>query len=202
MINKCQLSKQVVFFFQSSSIPINVIRKTPIVIFFSPIVIFSAADTCLSLYVYHLSPYSFKSIVHVNSYKDYYNGAFRLIIVNLPNAVIWSSESVCFHVFIWFSVNCVWWVLIGPEIRRGWSKLADGKQVPSRFSLPCLWQVSSLYGCWQNGRPSDWHAMTDHAHLINFVTVSLSQSVASPAVCYWPPMSTNEIIFFAISEII
>lgn len=132
------------FFFQSSSIPINVIRKTPIVIFFSPIVIFSAADTCLSLYVYHLSPYSFKSIVHVNSYKDYYNGAFRLIIVNLPNAVIWSSESVCFHVFIWFSVNCVWWVLIGPGIRRGWSKLADGKQVPSRFSLPCFWQVSSL----------------------------------------------------------
>lgn len=202
MINKCQLSKQVVFFFQSSSIPINVIRKTPIVIFFSPIVIFSAADTCLSLYVHHLSPYSFKSIVHVNSYKDYYNGAFRLIIVNLPNAVIWSSESVCFHVFIWFSVNCVWWVLIGPGIRRGWSKLADGKQVPSRFSLPCLWQVSSLYGCWQNGRPSDWHAMTDHAHLINFVTVSLSQSVASPAVCYWPPMSTNEMIFFAISEIV
>lgn len=202
MINKCQLSKQVVSFFQSSSIPINVIRKTPIVIFFSPIVIFSAADTCFSLYVYHLSPYSFKSIVHVNSYKDYYNGAFRLIIVNLPNAVIWSSESVCFHVFIWFSVNCVWWVLIGPGIRRGWSKLADGKQVPSRFSLPCLWQVSSLYGCWQNGRPSDWHAMTDHAHLINFVTVSLSQSVASPAVCYWPPMSTNEMIFFAISEIV
>lgn len=190
------------FFFQSSSIPINVIRKTPIVIFFSPIVIFSAADTCLSLYVYHLSPYSFISIIHVNSYKDYYNGAFRLIIVNLPNAVIWSSESVCFHVFIWFSVNCVWWVLIGPGIRRGWSKLADGKQVPSRFSLPCLWQVSSLYGCWQNGRPSDWHAMTDHAHLINFVTVSLSQSVASPAVCYWPPMSTNEMIFFAISEIV
>lgn len=202
MINKYQLSKQVVFFFNRHPFQLTLSGKLRSLFFFSPIVIFSAADTCLSLYVYHLSPYSFKSIVHVNSYKDYYNGAFRLIIVNLPNAVIWSSESVCFHVFIWFSVNCVWWVLIGPGIRRGWSKLADGKQVPSRFSLPCFWQVSSLYGCWQNGRPSDWHAMTDHAHLINFVTVSLSQSVASPAVCYWPPMSTNEMIFFDISEIV
>lgn len=178
------------FFFNRHPFQLTLSGKLRSLFFFSPIVIFSAADTCLSLYVYHLSPYSFKSIVHVNSYKDYYNGAFRLIIVNLPNAVIWSS------------VNCVWWVLIGPGIRQGWSKLADGKQVPSRFSLPCFWQVSSLYGCWQNGRPSDWHAMTDHAHLINFVTVSLSQSVASPAVCYWPPMSTNEMIFFAISEIV
>lgn len=194
--------KQTIFFFNRHPFQLTLSGKLRSLFFFSPIVIFSAADTCLSLYVYHSSPYSFKSIVHVNSYKDYYNGAFRLIIVNLQNVVIWSSESVCFHVFIWFSVNCVWWVLIGPGIRRGWSKLADGKQVPSRFSLPCLWQVSSLYGCWQNGRPSDWHAMTDHAHLINFVTVSLSQSVASPAVCYWPPMSTNEIIFFAISKIV
>lgn len=70
-----------------------------------------------------------------------------------------------------FSVNCVCRFLIGPGIRRGWSKLADGKQVPSRFRLPCLWQVSSLYCCWQNGQPADWHAMTGHAHLINFVTV-------------------------------
>lgn len=144
MINKCQLSKQVVFFFNRHPFQLTLSGKLRSLFFFSPIVIFSAADTCLSLYVYHLSPYSFKLIVHVNSYKDYYNGAFRLIIVNLPNAVIWSSESVCFHVFIWFSVNCVWWVLIGPGIRRGWSKLADGKQVPSRFSLPCFWQVSSL----------------------------------------------------------
>lgn len=94
-----------------------------------------------------------------------------------------------------FSVNCVCRFLIGPGIRRGWSKLADGKQVPSRFRLPCLWQVSSLYCCWQNGQPADWHAMTGHAHLINFVTVALSQSAPSPAVCYWPLVSTNEMIF-------
>lgn len=96
-----------------------------------------------------------------------------------------------------FSVNCVCRFLIGPGIRRGWSKLADGKQVPSRFRLPCLWQVSSLFCWWQNGQPADWHAMKGHAHLINFVTVALSQSAPLPAVCYWPPVSTNEMIFFS-----
>lgn len=135
-------------------------------------------------------------MLHASTYKDYYNGAFRIIIVKLPNVVSCSSESVRFHVFIWFFVNCVCRFLIGPGIRRGWSKLADGKQVPSRFRLPCLWQVSSLHCCWQNGQPADWHAMTGHAHLINFVSVALSQSAPLPAVFYWPPLSTNEMIFF------